>query len=370
MSKKNNSTVQKRILVMAGGTGGHVFPALAVAKRLANEGWEVLWLGTAERMEAKLVPQHGFNIKFIDIKGVRGNGIIRKVMAPVKILKAIAQARKIIQEFQPDVVMGMGGFASGPGGVAAKLMGIPLVLHEQNAIPGMTNKLLSKIASKVLCAFEGTFDSSLNAKVVGNPVRSELESLRELSLTQDDKALKVLVVGGSLGAKVFNERMPLVAAELSRTHSVTLWHQVGKGNLQTVTKAYQKQLQQNSVQVAEFIDDMQAAYQWADVVICRAGALTVSELAMVGKPSILVPYPHAVDDHQTLNAKVLVNAGGAFLLPQPIASVEQFVEKLSLLAENRAELAKMGQQAKQVAMINATEQVAEVCKALTEKEVA
>ncbi|RLV58946.1 undecaprenyldiphospho-muramoylpentapeptide beta-N-acetylglucosaminyltransferase [Parashewanella curva] len=370
LCKTNKKTVKKRILVMAGGTGGHVFPALAVAKKLANEGWEVLWLGTAERMEAKLVPQHGFNIEFIDIKGVRGNGIIRKLMAPIKIIKAIAQARFVIKAFQPDVVIGMGGFASGPGGIAAKLCGIPLVLHEQNAIPGMTNKLLSKIATKVLCAFEGTFEPSVNAKVVGNPIRAELESLRGETWSIDDKALKVLIVGGSLGAGIFNDWMPLIAAELSRIHSLTLWHQVGKGNLQAVTKAYQKQQQQDSVQVTEFIDDMQAAYQWADVVICRAGALTVSELAMVGKPSILVPYPHAVDDHQTLNANVLVNAGGAFLLPQPIASVELFVEKLSLLAENRAELAAMGKQAKQVATINATEQVAAVCKALTEKEVA
>ncbi|WP_028771853.1 undecaprenyldiphospho-muramoylpentapeptide beta-N-acetylglucosaminyltransferase [Shewanella waksmanii] len=360
-------TTSKRILVMAGGTGGHVFPALAVAKYLSQQGWQVRWLGTAERMEARLVPQHGFDIDFIDIKGVRGNGVIRKLAAPFKIMRSIAQAREVIQEFKPDVVLGMGGFASGPGGVAARLSGIPLVLHEQNAIPGMTNKILSKIASRVLCAFENTFDQ-VEAKVVGNPIRQELISLGQKTRhTDEDDALKVLVVGGSLGAKVFNDLMPAVLAEVSKSNSMTVWHQVGKGNLADVEAEYQQLGQNGSVKVAEFIDDMQAAYQWADVVLCRAGALTVSELAAVGLPSLLVPYPHAVDDHQTQNAQVLVEAGGAFLLPQPVVDRDKLVNKLQILASDRQAMLSMGERAKSVAIVDATQQVADVCIELSEK---
>ncbi|MCE9688038.1 MULTISPECIES: undecaprenyldiphospho-muramoylpentapeptide beta-N-acetylglucosaminyltransferase [Shewanella] len=359
----------KRILVMAGGTGGHVFPALAVAKHLAKRGWKVRWLGTADRMEARLVPQHGFDIDFIDIKGVRGNGLVRKLAAPFKVLRSIAQARKVIKEFNPDVVLGMGGFASGPGGVAARLCGIPLVLHEQNAIPGMTNKLLSRIATRVLCAFENTFAAlNVKAEVVGNPIRRELINLGNQPRVSGDDALRVLVVGGSLGAKVFNDLMPAVVAAMSQQHSITVWHQVGRDNLQRVKAEYQQLGQDGGVNVAEFIDDMEAAYRWADVVLCRAGALTVSELAAVGLPGVLVPYPHAVDDHQTRNAKVLVDAGAAFLLPQAILDVEQLVGKLHLLASDRNELARMGQRARDVAVLDATERVAAVCRDLAGKK--
>ncbi len=362
-----NVSVDKRILIMAGGTGGHVFPALAVAKFLSHQGWKVRWLGTAERMEARLVPQHGFDIDFIDIKGVRGNGIVRKLAAPFKVLRSVMQAREVIKEFKPDVVLGMGGFASGPGGIAAKLSGIPLVLHEQNAIPGMTNKLLSRLASRVLCAFEDTFDQ-VEAQVVGNPIRKELIALGDKAKKEcDDSALKVLVVGGSLGAKIFNDLMPGVTDVVSKTHSITVWHQVGKGNLQSVKGEYQHFGRDGSVKVAEFIDDMEAAYHWADVVLCRAGALTVSEVAAVGLPSLLVPYPHAVDDHQTKNAQVLVKAGGAFLLPQTILSADKLIGKLQILASDRAELCRMGQRAKDVAVVDATEKVAEVCIELAQK---
>ncbi len=356
----------KRILVMAGGTGGHVFPALAVAKYLAQQGWQVRWLGTADRMEARLVPQYGFDIDFIDIKGVRGNGLVRKLAAPFKVIRSIMQAKVVINEFKPDVVLGMGGFASGPGGVAAKLAGVPLVLHEQNAIPGMTNKLLSRIASQVLCAFNKTFQQ-VQAKVVGNPIRRELIALGAEPKRSGENALNVLVVGGSLGAKVFNDLMPEVVAALSKQQSITVWHQVGKNNLGDVKAAYQQCGQDGGVTVAEFIDDMEAAYRWADVVLCRAGALTVSELAAVGLPSILVPYPHAVDDHQTRNAQVLVEAGAAFLLPQAILDANKLVSKLQLLADDRAELARMGQRAREVAVLDATEQVAQVCITLAEK---
>jgi len=355
----------KRILIMAGGTGGHVFPALAVAKYLSKQGWQVRWLGTAERMEARLVPQHGFDIDFIDIKGVRGNGVLRKLVAPFKVLRSILKARAVIKDFQPDVVLGMGGFASGPGGVAARLSGIPLVIHEQNAIPGMTNKILSHIAVRVLCAFDGTFDDD-KAQVVGNPIRQELIALgsapAQVAVSPTlSPALKVLVVGGSLGAKVFNDLMPQVTAAVSKSHAITVWHQVGKDNLAAVKNEYQHLGLEGSVIVAEFIDDMEAAYRWSDVVLCRAGALTVSEVAAVGLPSLLVPYPHAVDDHQTKNAQVLVNVGGAFLLPQAMLTVDKLAGKIAMLASDRAQLSQMGLRAKSVGVTDATEKVAQVC---------
>ncbi len=363
-----NMTDAPKLLVMAGGTGGHVFPALAVAKELAKKGWQVRWLGTADRMEARLVPQHGFDIEFIDIKGVRGNGIVRKLAAPFKIIRSILQAKAFINEYQPDVILGMGGFASGPGGVAAKLAGVPLVLHEQNAIPGMTNKLLSRIANKVLCAFPNTFLPATNAEVVGNPIRQELIELGQKEKVCDDEALKVLVVGGSLGAKIFNDVMPDVVGQLSQQHSITVWHQVGKGNQPTVNSHYQDKGQAANVNVAEFIDDMEAAYRWADVVVCRSGALTVSELAAVGRASILVPYPHAVDDHQTINASVLVEAGAAILLPQTIVNADNLAEKLTLFAEKRHVVLEMAQQARSVAVLDATQRVAGICAELARKD--
>ncbi|GGI83198.1 UDP-N-acetylglucosamine--N-acetylmuramyl-(pentapeptide) pyrophosphoryl-undecaprenol N-acetylglucosamine transferase [Shewanella gelidii] len=364
LNEQQEMASSKRILVMAGGTGGHVFPALAVAKYLSQQGWQVRWLGTAERMEARLVPQHGFDIDFIDIKGVRGNGMLRKLAAPFKILRSILQAKAVIKSFQPDVVLGMGGFASGPGGIAARLAGIPLVLHEQNAVPGMTNRLLAKVASRVLCAFDNTFGDESQAQVVGNPVRHELVALGEEPAQSNDAALKVLVVGGSLGAKVFNDVLPQVLGACSQSKAITVWHQVGKGNLESVKASYQALGQEDKVKVSEFIDDMEAAYKWADVLVCRAGALTVSELAAVAKPSILVPYPHAVDDHQTRNANVLVEAGAAFLLPQATMTADVLAEQLIALATDRQELALMGQKARSVAVLNATQSVATTCQQL------
>lgn len=356
----------KRILVMAGGTGGHVFPALAVARNLAQQGWHVQWLGTADRMEARLVPQYGFDIAFIDIKGVRGNGVLRKLAAPFKLLRAVWQARKVIRRFKPDVVMGMGGYASAPGGVAAKLAGIPLVLHEQNAIPGMTNRLLSKLATRTLCAFDNTF-TEVDAEVVGNPIRQELIALgQEPRSSSASEALKVLVVGGSLGARVFNEVMPETVAKVSQQCSVTVWHQAGKGNQAALKQAYQHVGQADRVNVADFIDDMEAAYRWADVVVCRAGALTVSELATVGLPAILVPLPHAVDDHQMRNANVLVNANAGRLLPQAQMTVDSLAQELLALASDRTLLMQMGQNARNVAITDATVRVATVCQQLAQ----
>jgi UDP-N-acetylglucosamine--N-acetylmuramyl-(pentapeptide) pyrophosphoryl-undecaprenol N-acetylglucosamine transferase len=262
----------KRLMVMAGGTGGHVFPGLAVAHHLMDQGWQIRWLGTADRMEADLVPKHGIEIDFIRISGLRGKGIKAQLLAPVRIFNAWRQARAIMKRFKPDVVLGMGGYVSGPGGLAAWSLGIPVVLHEQNGIAGLTNKWLAKIATKVMQAFPGAFPK---ADVVGNPVRVDVLALPlpDARLTGREGPVRVLVVGGSQGARILNQTMPQAAAKLG--DAVTIWHQSGKGAQQTVEQAY-AEAGQPQHKVTEFIDDMAAAYAWADVVVCRSGALTVS----------------------------------------------------------------------------------------------
>lgn len=352
-----------RILVMAGGTGGHVFPGLAVAKKLQSQGWEVLWLGTAERMEAQLVPKHGFEIAFIDIKGVRGNGIARKLAAPFKLLNAVRQARSIIQRFKPDVVLGMGGYASGPGGIAAWLSGIPLVLHEQNAAAGMTNRYLAKVAAKVMLAFPGALPDKGKTQVVGNPVRKELLEL--ISAPREAQPYRLLVIGGSLGAQVFNQVLPEALAKTQQRPEVR--HQVGRHKLEDCLAAYTQAGfnvdADDKLQVTEFIDDMSEAYEWADVILCRAGALTVSEVAVVGLPAIFVPLPYAVDDHQTKNARYLVDAGAASLLPQNEFEPQRIADLLDEFADP-AVRKQRAEQAKQCAVRDATEQVAAACQAL------
>ncbi|SHH98632.1 undecaprenyldiphospho-muramoylpentapeptide beta-N-acetylglucosaminyltransferase [Ferrimonas marina] len=354
----------KRLLVMAGGTGGHVFPALAVARRLREQGWEVLWLGTEERMEARLVPQHGFAIRFIDIKGVRGNGLVRKLKAPLQILKAIGQALGIMKEYQPDVVLGMGGYAAGPGGIAAWLRRTPLVLHEQNAVAGATNKILSRFAKARLVAFEGALD---NAQRVGNPVRDELVTLGAEQPVQAGEQLKVLVVGGSLGAKVLNDTVPCAVGQIAGKARITVWHQVGRGQRAEVEQQWQACAPGVGAQVAEFIDDMAAAYAWADLVICRAGALTVAELAVTGRPAILVPFPHAVDDHQTQNAQALVEDGAAILIPQPELTPDDLAQRLLALAQQPKQLEAMAVAARASAVPEATDKVAEICMTLAQR---
>ncbi|CQH15833.1 undecaprenyldiphospho-muramoylpentapeptide beta-N-acetylglucosaminyltransferase [Yersinia frederiksenii] len=342
----------KRLMVMAGGTGGHVFPGLAVAHHLMAQGWQVRWLGTADRMEASLVPQHGIEIDFIQISGLRGKGLMAQLAAPLRIYRAVRQAKKIMRDYQPDVVLGMGGYVSGPGGLAAWLCGIPVVLHEQNGIAGLTNRWLAKIAKKVLQAFPGAFP---NADVVGNPVRTDVLALPLPAerLAGREGPVRVLVIGGSQGARVLNQTIPHVAATLGE--QITVWHQVGKGALPEVLQAYQQAGQGDKHQVVEFIDDMAAAYAWADVVVCRSGALTVSEVAAAGLPAIFVPFQHK-DRQQYWNALPLEKAGAAKIIEQP-----QFTAQVvsSLLAEwDRATLLNMAERARTVAIPDATERVA------------
>lgn len=341
----------KRLMVMAGGTGGHVFPGLAVAHHLMAQGWQVRWLGTADRMEADLVPKNGIEIDFIRISGLRGKGIAAQLCAPLRIYRAVRQAQAIMKRYQPDVVLGMGGYVSGPGGLAAWLCGIPVVLHEQNGIAGLTNRWLSRIARKVLQAFPGAFP---NADVVGNPVRTDVLALPtpEERLAEREGPIRVLVVGGSQGARILNRTLPDVAARLGA--NVTVWHQTGKGALAEVQQAYAAAgVPQHKV--TEFIDDMAQAYSWADVVVCRSGALTVSEIAAAGLPALFVPFQHK-DRQQYWNALPLEQAGAAKIIEQSALSVDAVSEVLS--AWDRATLRDMAQRARSVAMPDATERVA------------
>jgi len=341
----------KKLLIMAGGTGGHVFPGLAVARELIKQGWQVRWLGTADRMEAQLVPKHGIEIDFIQISGIRGKGIFAKLLSPLQILKAIMQAQKIIKAYQPDVVLGMGGYVSGPGGVAAKLCGVPVVLHEQNGIAGLTNQWLSKIATTVLQAFPSAFK---NAKVVGNPVREDILSLpspQERFTSRDDK-IRILVMGGSQGAKVLNDVIPLAFKQVSE--QFTIWHQTGKGSKNTVLAAYDG-IDMSDNMVTEFIDDVAAAYSWADLVICRSGALTVSEIQVVGIAAIFIPFMHK-DRQQYWNAKSLQDIGAATIIEQVDLTVDKLVE--ILLPLDRQTLLDMANKANSLAVKDSAFEVA------------
>ncbi|MDV7104505.1 undecaprenyldiphospho-muramoylpentapeptide beta-N-acetylglucosaminyltransferase [Vibrio sp. TH_r3] len=353
---KNN----KKLLVMAGGTGGHVFPGLAVAKQLQLEGWDIRWLGTADRMEADLVPQHGIEIDFIKVKGLRGQGIIKLIKAPFQIINAIIQAKRHINHWQPDVVLGMGGYVSGPGGIAAWLSGIPVVLHEQNAVAGLTNQWLSKIAKKVFQAFPGAFK---HAQVVGNPVRQDVVQLEspQQRWSQRSGPIRILVMGGSQGARVLNTTMPDVMKNLGNDYVVC--HQVGSNNQQTVQAAYDK-AEVSHAEVTEFINDVAAAYQWADILVCRSGALTVSEVSAAGVGAIFIPFMHK-DRQQALNADHLVACGAAKMIEQPDLSVEKLTNMLSSL--DRSQLLIMAKNARIAAQLDADKIVAKAIVALTEK---
>lgn len=349
---------KKRLMVMAGGTGGHVFPGLAVAKKLQLQGWEIRWLGTADRMEAELVPKHGIEIDFIKVKGLRGQGIARLLAAPFKIVSAIFQARAHMKAWQPDAVLGMGGYVSGPGGIAAWLLGIPVVLHEQNAVAGLTNQWLSKVAKKVFQAFPGAFPS---AEVVGNPVREDVVALAEPKerFEQREGPIRILVMGGSQGARILNQTMPAVMDQLGENYQVR--HQAGKNNQQEVAAAYQDK-QVTQAESFEFIDDVAAAYEWADLLVCRSGALTVSEVSAAGVGAIFIPFMHK-DRQQALNADHLVECGAAKMIEQPELTVEKLVHEIQSLDRNQ--LQQMAIKAQSAAKLEADRVVADAIIALT-----
>ena len=364
---KGEEVKAKTLLVMAGGTGGHIFPGIAVADELKAQGWKIHWLGTADRMEAKIVPEHGYDISFINISGLRGKKLLTMLVMPFKLLRSLIQARRVIKTVKPDVVLGMGGYASAPGGVAAWILGKPLILHEQNAVAGMSNRVLAKIANKVLSAFPNAFDHKTQHQVVGNPLRSEIVELDHSVPEQPASSKKVLVIGGSLGARVLNDVVPQALKQIKLQH-IDVWHQTGAGNEEQVIKNYEKYASLGErVKVSEFIDDMAAAYLWADVVICRAGALTVSELAMAATPAVFVPLPHAVDDHQTKNALYLVSRGAAKLLKQNEFNGTTLAQMLNSLFISDSVIQKMSRAAHDAAHADATSKVAQICAAAAGK---
>lgn len=354
-------TRPRRFLMMAGGTGGHVFPALATARALQALGHEVHWLGASGGMEQRLVGETDIPLSLIHVSGLRGKGKLALVLAPFRLMRALGEAFTVLRRVRPDCVVGMGGFVTGPGGLAAWLRGIPLVIHEQNAIAGLTNRILVRFAKTVLEAFPGSFGAGVVTRCTGNPVRQGLTDLPAPAqrLAGRSGRLKLLVVGGSLGAQVFNERVPEALARIPEPQRPEVRHQCGERNLETARAAYEAQGVTASVE--PFIKDMAAAYAWADVVLCRSGALTVSELCAAGAASILVPFPHAVDDHQTANARQLVAAGAAVLIPQPRFSVEALTELLQDLAGDRARIENMATAARELARPDATERVVNYC---------
>ena len=353
------SATQKTALVMAGGTGGDIFPRLAVAQALREQGWNVHWLGAPGSMEERLVPPQGFPLETIDFSGVRGKGLLTLALLPLRLLKALAQAWAVVRRVRPDVVIGLGGYISFPGGMMATLAGKPLILHEQNSVAGMANKVLANVASRVFCAFPNALPG---AQWVGNP-------LRQAFLQQPPPAerfagrsgpLRILVVGGSLGAKALNDTVPQALALIPPEQRPQVRHQSGAKQMQALQASYAAAGVQ--AELTPFIDDTASAYAQADLVICRAGASTVTELAAVGAAAIYVPFPHAVDDHQTTNARFVVDAGGGWVVQQTALSPE----KLAHMIQNmqRSTLLETAQKAKMMQKTEATAAVVAACQEL------
>lgn len=352
----------KNVLIMAGGTGGHVIPALSVARELKLKGYTVHWLGSIKGIENDLVPDAGYQLHRITVSGLRGTSLLKTMFAPFQLLRALWQSFNVFMQVKPVMVLGMGGFASGPGGLMAVILRTPLVIHEQNAIPGMTNKLLSRFAKPLLQAFDGAFKNIKNVKTVGNPVRDNIARLPspDVRMNNRGESLNVLVVGGSLGAVAINNVLIETMSELKTALPVNVWHQTGKRNLDDVKNGYQIK-NVDSVKVSAFIADMAEAYEWADVVICRSGALTVSELMSAGVASILVPYPFAVDDHQTVNGQFLVSSGAAILMPQSKFTSEYLIEEFKRLIKSRDHILSMSLAARTLAKSDSAKIVANYC---------
>lgn len=356
-------------MMMAAGTGGHVFPALAVAKELQQQGVEVSWLATPSGMENRLLKNQNIPIYQIDIQGVRGNGVLRKLAAPFKILKATLSAMRYMKQLNVEAVAGFGGYVAGPGGLAARALGIPVIIHEQNAVAGFTNTQLSRISKTVCQAFPNTFATNEKVEKVqttGNPVRKEITEILNPSWRYQEREkagepLRILIVGGSLGAQALNERVPEALKQLNVPLNV--YHQCGQNHAETTLARYDGKPDQLNVDVQPFIENMAEAYSKADLIICRAGALTVTEIATAGVAAIFVPLPSAVDDHQTANAKFLANSGAAKICPQATLTSESLKEILAPLM-NRQLLSEMAAKARQQAQPDATQQVVRLIQEL------
>lgn len=355
MNRREDSA-DRRILIMAGGTGGHIFPALAVADYLDGRGWRVSWLGTRTGMEAKLVPPRGFAVEWIKFAGVRKSGLLRWLLLPGSLLVACLQSAAALRRQRPDVVLGMGGFVALPGGLMTALLRRPLVIHEQNSVAGLANRVLARLARRVLVGFPGALR---RGEVVGNPVRAEIAALPapETRFAGRGGPLRLLVVGGSLGAQALNEALPQALGRLPEAARPVVVHQSGAKHFESVRALYRQA--GVAAEVRPFLDDMATEYARCDLVICRAGALTVAELAAAGVGSILVPYPFAVDDHQTVNAGYLAQRGAAILLPQNELTAETLARRLAGL--DREQLLAMACAARALARPEATRAVAEAC---------
>lgn len=359
------SAANLKVMIMAGGTGGHVFPALAVADALRKKGAHIEWLGTPRGIENTLVPAASISLHHIRVEGVRGRGIAGLLKAPFLIVLAILQAISVLKRVNPNVVVGFGGFASGPGGVAAKILAKPLVIHEQNAVAGTTNRLLSNISTRVLAAFNGAFSSpKTNTLVVGNPVRELIANMpqpaeRYEAREANNEQIHLLVLGGSLGAKAINELVPQALGKIPEHVRPIVRHQSGKNHLEVTIASYLQN--QVRAKVDPFVEDMAAAYAWADIVVCRAGALTVSELAAAGLAAILIPLPTAIDDHQTRNAEILVAAGAGIAVAQKELTAEKLAALLTDQLLKRAKLKEMAINARSLALPQAAESVATIC---------
>lgn len=351
----------KHVLIAAGGTGGHVYPALAVADYLREQGVKVTWVGTEKGLEHRVVPAANIPFEIISISGLRGKGVFNLLFVPLKLVVAIVQVIKIFIRIKPDAVLGMGGFVSGPCGIAAFILRKPLYLHEQNTIPGLTNKVLSYFATTAMQAFPNSLKTRKDIIVTGNPIRKDISEIAkpEDRMAERSDNIRLLIVGGSLGAQALNEYVPQSLSEITKELQPNVWHQTGKNKLDATISNYKKA--NINARVTEFIENMAEAYAWADLVICRAGALTVSELANAGVAAILVPYPYAVDDHQTENARYLTSVGAAILIQQ-----DQLIPKLKesiteLLQAGRIRLIEMAKAARELSTPNATRDVAEIC---------
>ena len=348
----------KTLMVMAGGTGGHIFPGLAVADAMRARGWQVVWMGNPDGMEARIVPEHGYPIATVRFGALRGKGLLRKLLLPLNLLRGFWQALGELRRIKPDVVLGMGGYVTFPGGMMAALLGRPLVVHEQNSVAGLANRVLAGVADKVVTGFPNVL---AKGEWAGNPVRAEIAALSAPETRFEGRSgpLRLLVVGGSLGAKVLNDTVPAALALIAEGSRPVVTHQAGAKQIEALRDNYARAGVEG--ELLAFIDNMAERYAEADVVLCRAGALTVAELAVAGAASILVPLPHAVDDHQTGNARFLADRGGAILLPQPQFSAERLAELLGSLTRER--LLGMALQARALARPDATSKVAAVCEA-------
>jgi UDP-N-acetylglucosamine--N-acetylmuramyl-(pentapeptide) pyrophosphoryl-undecaprenol N-acetylglucosamine transferase len=359
------AALQPLVLMMAGGTGGHVYPALAVATELMERGYRVEWVGTERGLEHRVVPAAGILLHCLPVRGLRGKGLLDKLLSVSNLLLASVEALWLVFRLAPRCVVGMGGYVAGPAGVAAWLLRKPLVIHEQNAVAGTTNRMLAPLATKILAGFSGAFAEGVSVEVPGNPVRRELVSAGAAATYDYDgsRPLRLLVLGGSLGARPINQVIPGVVRSLAGASTIEVWHQSGDAHLEEVRADYGSLLA-NTVRVEPFIEDMDKAYAWADLVVCRAGALTVAELSIMGRPAILVPLPHAIDDHQSANARSLTECGAATLLRQDDMDEASLAGLLKEYLADPGRLAVMAAASRAAGTPAAAQRVSDCCEEL------